>query len=703
MANPSKMSNTPNAASLSADEVIDVEKKVKFQLANFQHKVVNIAGILNPISGLFIVLTLYNKTSLTFLLSWFFALFTFNAINVVIGYRNRNITPEQVIPWRNALRSYHVMIMLLTLAYGCVGILYTSSDVHYQLFTITFLEFLIMGFNIGTITDMKACIISNICLLIPYISWSFCALIYPDIAPGRNIALNFSFGITLIILALFFSLSTYAGYILIKKFFWLSFEKVILSGKLEDANKFLEQRVKERTIELENSLKLVTHQATHDLLTNLPNQRLLVEKFQATIETAYKYRKMFAVVCISLNELGKINDALGHQAEDLVIKLIAQRFRLFIDKANANNSAIRNIIALTRKDIFVVIMPVSQIEKIEEEMSALFSIVKNPITIYEQSLRLTMSIGISTFPNDGEEVKSLLMNAEASLSRAKQQGGNSLNIYKTEMNADTHQILEIENQLHSALKNNEFKLLYQPVINLKTGKIHGCEALIRWHNPVLGMVSPDKFIPIAEADGVIIPVGEWVLRTACAQIKLWHDLGFPALKISINLSAKQLHQKNLVQVVADVLNENKLDPAMIELELTETAAFQKETIPIIKELKMLGINISIDDFGTGYSGLSNLKLFTIDKLKIDKSFVRDLAINNDSKAIVSNTIMLAKKINVEVTAEGVETEEQLNFLYSNGCNLIQGYYFSQPVDAEEFLKLLQNKSNLKNKILTDIK
>jgi EAL domain-containing protein (putative c-di-GMP-specific phosphodiesterase class I) len=231
-------------------------------------------------------------------------------------------------------------------------------------------------------------------------------------------------------------------------------------------------------------------------------------------------------------------------------------------------------------------------------------------------------------------------------------------------------------------------LQFQPVINLQTGHICSAEALIRWNSPTLGYVMPDNFIPIAEATGIIVPLGEWVLRTACEQVKCWHDMGFISMRVAVNLSAKQLLRKNLRLKIKDILDKTGIAPEYIELELTESVAFQKEVVPLLKQFKRMGFGLSIDDFGTGYSGLSNLKLFSIDTLKIDKSFVRDLMTNNDSRAIVSNTIALAKKINVKIIAEGVETREQLNFLIENGCDMIQGYYYSPPIDADAISHLL---------------
>ncbi len=681
------------ASSLSPEEEFAVSKKVQFQLANFSHKVVNIGGILNPIAGLFIVLTLLNKAKLFYLILWYAALMIVNIINVYVAHQNKKITPDQTASWRNALRSYHFLISILCFIYGCMGILYVSDEPAYQLFALTFLELLIIGFNIGTITDIVACCLSNIFLLIPYLSWSIYTTLYSaSTASNVHAGLNLSYGITLVILSVFCFMATNAGHYLVKKFFRLSYEKVYLSQKLEDANKFLEERVKERTIKLEDSLKLVTYQATHDLLTNLPNQRLLFEDLHAMIDLAYQKKKVFSVICLHFNEIEKINDALGYQAGNSVIKTVAQRFQRFVENLNKNSTDLLSKMALTRKDVFVIINPVQSPEHTEKVIEDIFSVLNAPIFIDTQPLKLTASLGICFFPKDGSEAKSLLMNSDAAMSWAKKHGGNNFKFYTSEINEDVYKKLELENYLHNGLKNDEFKLKYQPVINIQTGEIFGAESLIRWHNPVIGPISPDKFIPIAEADGIIVPLGEWVFRSACAQIKAWHNSGFNSIIVSINMSAKQLSQKNIIDIVSDILNSYNINPRLVEIELTETTAYQKEFIPTIKKFKEMGLRLAIDDFGTGYSGLSNLKLFSIDKLKIDQSFIRDLATNSDSKAIVSNTIALAKKLHVTIVAEGVETEDQLKILQEYGCDLIQGYYFSPPIDAEDLTVLLKNKT-----------
>jgi diguanylate cyclase (GGDEF)-like protein len=475
-----------------------------------------------------------------------------------------------------------------------------------------------------------------------------------------------------------------------KKFFIVKSANTTLRAKIENMNVLSEKRIRDRTVELENSLKMVTYQASHDLLTDLPNQRSMLAFLQRAIVAAKKDGSQFAVFFFSLNEIEKINDGLGYQVSDYVIQIIAQRFqKVFSGTSKLIVPVTRYTVTISRKDIFVLLLnPLVSQEEVEYG-DLFFSILEEPVDAMGQPVKLTASVGVSIFPVDGEEAASLLMNAEAAMLKAKKLGGNNICVYKPDKNVSIPNELEKERNLHNAVRNNEFILQYQPFISLKTGKIIGAEALVRWNSPVLGFVSPDDFISLAEANGIIIPLGEWVLRNTCLQAKSWYDAGFP-VKVAVNLSAKQLLRKNIIDLIQEILLTSGLPPEYLELELTESEAFNDEVIPVVKEIKRLGLSLSIDDFGTGYSNLSKLKLFAFDALKIDKSFISDVEWNEDSKAIVSNTITLAQKINVQVIAEGVETKEQLDFLRSQDCDTVQGYYFSPPVYPDSFIELLRS-------------
>lgn len=681
----------PNITQLSAEEEKEIGHKVDLEIAKSHNSMLKLGAYANILSGIFIIWILYNHVNFSLLMGWYGAIVITSLIDVwwARRYEASYIIPSQLKAWR---RVFYVIVAAICLAWTSLGIVFVNNDLHYELYTITFLQVVVFGFCFTSITDFVVASIAIACLLLPTIIYRIYLAIHSILTVGYDPSLNIAIALSLFILGAFMLPVCYFAAHLVRKFFFVSFANVTLNQKLENANKFLEQRVQERTIELEKTLKTVTYQATHDLLTDLPNQRSLLDFMQSALKKANKNNAMFCVIFFTLNEIEKINDGLGHQVGDFVIKSIAQRFQeKFGEYANINKP-IKYTVTLSRKDVFVILLePIFKLEEIEPNVEPLFSILDDPVYSENQVIKLTASIGISVFPRNGRDVKTLLMNADAAMLRAKQYGGNSLNMYKTEINADISRQLELESNLHTALKNSEFNLQYQPFVDVKTGEITGVEALVRWENPTLGRISPDNFIPLAEANGIIIPLGEWVFYTACVQTKLWHQLGFKNIKVAINLSAKQLTQKNFVETIKRILQKVDLSPEFIELELTETAAFQEDVLPILKQFKAMGLGLSVDDFGTGYSSLSNLKLIEIDKIKIDKSFVQDLATNHDSRAIVSNTIALAKKMKITILAEGVENKEQLKFLKENGCELIQGYYFSQPVNADVFTELLISK------------
>lgn len=468
----------------------------------------------------------------------------------------------------------------------------------------------------------------------------------------------------------------------------LGYENAVLSQKLENINTDLEHQVKERTEELETSLKLVTYQATHDLLTGLPNERLLYEQINAATERAFKNQHKLAIACFSLNGMVKINDSIGHQAVATIINRVSQRF------SNLYGKDKKYFISLSRKDIFIILIePIVDVSEIDSCTEDLLMMLNNPIYVAKHALKLTGSIGFSIYPDNGLELDKLITNAETARVLASQRGGNSVCIYDTIINADAAKQLRIENMLYRAIENDELILNYQPFIDLRTGEVCGAEALIRWQNPLLGLISPMEFIPIAEMNGMIIPIGKWVLRTACRQLKKWQMKGFKPFKISVNLSAKQLAHQDLVSCITEILNDIELEPQYLELELTESSAFQNEAIPIINQLTEMGISLAIDDFGTGYSEFNTLKLFQVDQIKIDETFIQDIDVNIDSINIVCNTIALANRMNIQCVAEGVENIEQIRFLEENGCHIMQGFYFSKPLNAKDFSEYLKKHSN----------
>lgn len=523
------------------------------------------------------------------------------------------------------------------------------SDMTRQYLMLIALFLATTGYATGTIGQFKLCITTLIIMLSPLIAWCFYkgGIFYNIIGVYSLIYMGFMFGIN-----------------------HRSTSWFIDSLKLK----------------LENTL--VSYQANHDLLTDLPNQRLLPQYIDSAIQFVKNTDKTFALVCFSLNRLEMIDDSLGHHAGNSIIQSVANRLNTLARQALRNKDNTQFFITISRKDTFnILLVPVAN-NDIEQKIKEMISILDEPFYLEQRGIKMTASVGISIFPTDGNDAQSLLTNADAAMLQAKQYGGNRIEFYRKEINAQLPKQLEIESDLHEALKKKQFQLYYQPLINLKTGKISGMEALIRWQHPVHGFISPIHFIPLAEETSLIVPIGEWVLQEACRQTQIWHQMGFSSLKVAVNLSEKQMREKNLIDVIVQTLSATKFDPHFLELELTETAILEETIIPLIKEFKSMGLGLAVDDFGTGYSGLSYLKRFSIDKLKIDQSFIRDIPANNDSMTIVSAIIAMAKELKMYTLAEGVETEEQLNFLVAKGCDYVQGYYFSKPLEASFFTQFL---------------
>lgn len=442
-------------------------------------------------------------------------------------------------------------------------------------------------------------------------------------------------------------------------------------------------------LKLENTL--VSYQANHDILTDLPNQRMLPQFIESAIESVKQTQMALALVSFSLNRLEIINDSLGHEAGDVIMQTVTNRLKEFISQTD---KSIQYILTISRKNTFNILVLPLDLDQTEKKIKALLSVLDEPIYLEDNAVKMTASLGVALYPQDALSANNLLSNADVAMLKAKQFGGNCLEFYRAEISAYLPKQLELESDLHSALMHNQLVLYYQPLIDLKTNEICGAEALIRWRHPQRGLIPPGQFIPLAEETGLIVPIGEWVLREACIQTKKWHDMGFDTFKIAVNLAEKQLRQKNIISTVEQVIQTTGFNPHLLELEITETAILDESMPVLMKNFKNLGLSLAVDDFGTGYSGLSYLKRFSIDKLKIDQSFVRDIPDNKDSITIVSAILAMAKELNVKVLAEGVETVEQLNFLKSRGCDYAQGYYYSKPVDAGLFEELLLKYHNL---------
>lgn len=680
------------APQLTSSEQHEIDQKIEFETAKSFHSMVKLGAFANIFGAFLYVLAIYNSTRPVLIISWYTLLVLANLLNVLwaLRFEYNHITHKEIIKCR---QGFLYLVILICLIWSSIGILFMNDGIEQKMTTIFFLSAVLICFSFSTALDLTIGIASIVCLLTPTLLYHLYLII--ELSHSKLSDASISITGSFLVLGIFMLIACFVGNRIILKLFRLGYENALLSHKLENMNASLEQRVKERTEALEKSLKLVTYQATHDLLTDLPNERFLYDHILGVTERAIRDHHKFAIACFSINNMMKINDSIGHQASTAIIHRISQRFAHLAEK-NA-----QYFISLLRKDVFVILInPVIDTLELEEYTQDLFAVLENPVYVSQQELNLTASIGISVFPTDGRDIDTLITNAEAARTLATERGGNSVRIYNTVITADASRQLNIENQLYRAIENNELILNYQPFIDLRTGTICGAEALLRWKNPILGLLSPMEFIPLAEANGMILPIGEWVLSTACKQLKKWHKSGFE-LVISVNLSAKQLIQHDLVERIEKILNELKLSPKYLELELTESNAFHNEAIPIINKFTEMGISLAIDDFGTGYSEFGNLKLFKVNKIKIDKTFIQDIEVNIDSRNIVINTIALAHRMNIDCLAEGVETLEQIKFLKENGCYIMQGFYFSKPLDTKDFTEFLKTHSQNTYEALTN--
>jgi diguanylate cyclase (GGDEF)-like protein/PAS domain S-box-containing protein len=428
----------------------------------------------------------------------------------------------------------------------------------------------------------------------------------------------------------------------------------------------------------------MTHSAQHDVVTNLPNRVLLNDRICQSIALARRQRRPLAVIFLDLDRFKYINDSLGHAVGDQLLQSVSKRLL----------AEVRSSDTVSRQggDEFVILLPT--IAKPEDAATSARKVLLSlsaPHAIGEQELHIDGSIGISIYPEDGEDAETLIKNADTAMYHAKESGRNNFQFFKTEMNLKSVERQSLEGSLRRAIEREEFLLHYQPKVNLDTGEITGAEALIRWQQPDRGLVPPSQFVPIAEDCGLILPIGRWVLREACRQARAWQDAGLPFKRVSVNVSAAEFHAKSFIDGVSATLRETGLEARYLDLELTESVLMQhaESSASILQALKMIGVHLALDDFGTGYSSLSYLQQFPIDVLKIDQSFVHQITGDPSDSVIVSAIIGMGKNLKQRVIAEGIETQQQLDFLRDQHCAEGQGYLFSPPLDAAQFARLLQ--------------
>ncbi|CEG25934.1 bifunctional diguanylate cyclase/phosphodiesterase [Bacillus sp. B-jedd] len=450
----------------------------------------------------------------------------------------------------------------------------------------------------------------------------------------------------------------------------------------EPAREIIEKAIYLTSIVLQHyrSEEKINFMAFHDELTGLANRRLFKERLNTTLNAGFNPGKVMAVMYFDLDQFKLINDSLGHTFGDKLLKAVAKRLQ----------SSIRqdDLVSRWGGDEFTILLMNIKEREIKIVAQRILNVFEKSFSVEGKELFITPGIGISLYPYDGVTTEELLRKADIAMYQAKKEGRNNYQFYNDKLDKQSIERLEIENQLRKALERNEFTLEYQPIIELSTEKLTGVEALIRWKSPVLGQLSPNSFIPVAEETGMILPIGEWVLKTACQQMKNWLDNGIGLSTISVNISLRQFYQPDLVPMISEVIKETGIHPSNLTIEITESMTMDVTIAKnILQDLKSIGVNISIDDFGTGYSSLSYLKRFPIDFLKIDQSFIRDIANSKDDENIATTILLMGRNLGLNVIAEGVETKEQLSILRSNQCHEAQGYLFSRPLSPEKLEQL----------------
>ncbi len=466
-------------------------------------------------------------------------------------------------------------------------------------------------------------------------------------------------------------------------------ESATLYDLIQQQNRSLSDVVNQRNQELE-------YQLGHDTLTGLPNRMLFQDRIEQAINSARRHKTKLAVLLLDIDLFSRINESMGHGAGDELLKAIANRLGNILRNSDTVGRPINKMdnVTISRlggDEFSILITDLEDVDNVINVVRRIFEVMSTPFSLQGQEVCITLSVGISLFPTDSEETGSLLQKSDVAMHHAKEEGRNNYQFYSEDISTISYQHLMIEGQLRHAVENREFTLFYQPKIDVQTQSIIGAEALIRWIKSDGSIIPPFEFIPIAEHSGQIVQIGDWVLQDACRQAKVWLDMGIEQ-KIAVNLSAQQFKDKHLLNKIEKALSQSQLPPSLLELEITESTIMQNSdrTISTLQAIHDLGVSLSIDDFGTGYSSLSYLKRFPIDTLKIDRSFVKDIEHDQNDAAIVTAIIALAHSLHLNVVAEGVEEVVQVAFLRKLNCEMIQGFLYSKPLPADEYLTLLKS-------------
>lgn len=529
---------------------------------------------------------------------------------------------------------------------------------------------------------------------------------FSDLEKNKNDIFSFAIGISFFVIGIiFFVTSRFFGEYVMKKINTINsglkmiakgqYEHYIEMGSMDEFSDItktineMKENIKAREEELRRKREQIHRLAYFDSLTGLPNRALFEEKLSIALEDAQLNNGKLALLYLDLDDFKKVNDTIGHMFGDLLLKNVGSLLKKCLgEKATVTRLG---------GDEFVAVLP--RIDDEEELVKFIENIIKafqNPWILDDREFYITVSIGVTLYPKDGEASHILLKNADTAMYSAKNNGKNSYYFYTPDLNEKMIEKLEMENNLRHAVERNEFMVYYQPKVHMHTGNITGVEALIRWKHSTKGMISPNDFIPIAEETKLIIPIGEWVLRNACEQNKIWQELGYRDMSVSVNLSVIQIQQPDFIEKVKSILKETGIKPSSLELEITENIIMEdfEFTNNILNHLRGLGIHISLDDFGKGYSSLNYLKQLEIDVLKIDKAFVDDITENSHQQAIVKAVIEMAHNMDITVVAEGVETWEQFEFLKSLHCDKVQGYLFSKPISVLEMEEMMKAKKKI---------
>ncbi len=457
----------------------------------------------------------------------------------------------------------------------------------------------------------------------------------------------------------------------------------------------LEQVVTARTQGLETANKQLRHLATHDALTSLPNRVLMDDRINQSIVAAERHSQTFAVLMMDLDRFKSVNDSLGHRAGDDLLKEVAHRLKSVVREVDT-------VARLGGDEFVLIITPSPERDTTQEVAQRIIEVMRAPVRIAGVEIHTSASIGIAFYPADATNIEALLACADAAMYCAKQRGRNNFQCFMPGMDTASQEKAKLESDMRVALEQKQFQLHYQPKVNTATGVMHGAEALLRWWHPVRGSIPPAEFIPIAEESGLIGSIGAWVVREACRQARAWQLQGLPPLRIAVNLSPSQFRQGDIVTIIRDALVDAGLEARFLEVELTESAVMSdpEESIAILEKLSAMGVLVSVDDFGTGYSSMSYLRRFPIDKLKIDRSFINEVASRPEDASIVRAIVSLAHSLRLKVVAEGVESSEQLEFLKTLGCDQYQGFHYSAALPPSKFEELVRSQGHAEPK-LTD--